>query len=802
MSTRQNKKRKGRNHVNNRERTVTTFTEDPNTAFLVPLSSEDPPAVLSSPFSPSSFSMNYQNYITPQQQQFFQPVLPPGKNDLEILENLKTIIKDGQHEFYRAVPQPAALASLYVGHIPHPDQLPQDYLTPRFTHDLSVDNTNSPDNTSQPSRPTPLSLAADTSPNKLGADPLNISDSHTLSDPDDSSRITTQGPPVDTKTDATGDHAPRPPPELRHYEPSYGSDYVPPPRRHDPDDKRGALRSASLDDRSKPPPLDDRKPPLDDRRPPPPATADDRRLTLDDRSIRPLPASDARALLPPSSEDRARPVGDSMPLTRATTEDDRGARGTSLAADDRPRANVPLEERLSQAAATPSLQDRLSQPVPVVVPARVDIASAPSLEERLSLGPVPPRVYARAASVARDDLRAPPPKDDLRDHDRVTDFRTNRDFSRERFIASTYRPDPDRGFGDRDDRDRRNRDVAGVDAPPARFGDTFSRVGPPRRYSPPPPMFDRDRERERGRVYYPTRSPPPFRGEAVYDPDGERRYTTDRERDTYEQRRRDWYAPSDDDKRGPVPPPPASWRPHERLPFMDRDRERFDRERERDRDVRERDRERERNRDLGGLAPPPPRGHWDDRDRRGGFPLSPPLSQMDTAGSVGPGRSLSARLTDSYPLPSSGSDERAYPPPREFDRGRYGGPALDDHAHAHAHAHGPPLSFSRVRNRSPSPPRRGPGLADDMRPPMKRVREDNGPGYLGGGGGGAAYSPPRRGVGGPVGEYAPGPPPSSGATTTSVVTSVSGTIPPRSTGTRTPPVSAPPPSSGASRCIL
>ena len=142
MSARQNKKRKARVHVNNRERTVTTFTEDPNTSFLVPLSSEEPPATLSSPFSASSFSMPFQNYI-PQQQQFYQP-LPPGKSDLDILENLKTIIKEGQHEFYRAVPQPAALASLYMGHIPqgvpHPDQLPQDYPSPHDNADTTTNN--------------------------------------------------------------------------------------------------------------------------------------------------------------------------------------------------------------------------------------------------------------------------------------------------------------------------------------------------------------------------------------------------------------------------------------------------------------------------------------------------------------------------------------------------------------------------------------------------------------------------------------------------------------------------------------
>lgn len=36
-------------------------------------------------------------------------------NDLDILENLKELIKSGQHEFYRAEPQPTALASVYLG---------------------------------------------------------------------------------------------------------------------------------------------------------------------------------------------------------------------------------------------------------------------------------------------------------------------------------------------------------------------------------------------------------------------------------------------------------------------------------------------------------------------------------------------------------------------------------------------------------------------------------------------------------------------------------------------------------------
>ena len=111
------------------------------TPLFSSLSSEEPSAILSSPFSASSFSVPFQNYIPQQQEQFYQLVLPPG---LDILENLKLIIKDGQHEFYRTVSQPAALASLYMGHIPqgvpHPGQLPQDYPSPLDDVDTTTNN--------------------------------------------------------------------------------------------------------------------------------------------------------------------------------------------------------------------------------------------------------------------------------------------------------------------------------------------------------------------------------------------------------------------------------------------------------------------------------------------------------------------------------------------------------------------------------------------------------------------------------------------------------------------------------------
>ena len=165
MSTRQNKKqRKGRNHANNRERTVTTLTEDPNTHYLVPTPSEEPghvsPSFVTSVVPPHNMSLGPQYPIAgnfsygytapfspvqhtnmPQQQQPYysassqqgaqQPAtksaLPPGKSDLEILQNLKKLIIEGQHPFYRAVPSPAALASLYKGPIPVQAQ-PEQYL--------------------------------------------------------------------------------------------------------------------------------------------------------------------------------------------------------------------------------------------------------------------------------------------------------------------------------------------------------------------------------------------------------------------------------------------------------------------------------------------------------------------------------------------------------------------------------------------------------------------------------------------------------------------------------------------------
>ncbi|CCM03197.1 uncharacterized protein FIBRA_05321 [Fibroporia radiculosa] len=162
MSTRQNKKRKGRSNVINRERTVTTLTDGSEGSFLIPTTPEEPAGnIMSPPFpialSGSSGAQNispafntfptfpaYNGYMAPlaapafapqRSQPFFPPPSQgmPGQNDLEVLERLKESIKNGQHEFFRAIPQPAVLADLYMGPNssgqvpPHPEQVPPDY---------------------------------------------------------------------------------------------------------------------------------------------------------------------------------------------------------------------------------------------------------------------------------------------------------------------------------------------------------------------------------------------------------------------------------------------------------------------------------------------------------------------------------------------------------------------------------------------------------------------------------------------------------------------------------------------------
>ncbi|KAG6332750.1 hypothetical protein ID866_6340 [Astraeus odoratus] len=577
-------------------------------------------------------------------------------------------------------------------------------------------------------------------------------------------------------------HAPRPPPELRHWEPDYVSDYL--PRRYEPRDtdldRRAGYRNGSHDDRR--PPIEDRRPPPVDDRPsrvPLPPSPNDRDLgrPLDDRPIRPLPSArvtEDRTVRPPLSSDD--PVGrtgvDERPSRLSTATDDRGSRAPPPAEQRTVRPSVPLEERLQP---VPSLQDRLSQPVPPRLDSHV--SRQPSLEERLSAAPatsvstisttnVPTTVSATVDRALLDDRNTrsatldPPRTTTL--SDRSTDTRPpvsdrfSRPLSPPASRTSAYVPPGRAASVTRDDHravppsskdilppvdrsdvrdfrasrdlsrersavayrsevdrslDDRNRSAMDVD-PPTRFAD--NRGPPPPRRSPPPG--------DRARSYY--RSPLRDSSDA-----SERRYIPI-DRDTLE-RRRDPHGHSsgagiDDDKR-------LRWRP---LTDRDRDhRDRFDYGRnERDRE-RQRDRDEERER---------------DRDR-----------EWDRWCPLPPHRSLSSRLTDWY-HPPGGADDRTYVPAavaaRDFERSRY---PTDDPS-------SPP--FSRVRGRSPSPPPRV--GADDLRPPAKRLRDDAPPSYTSGGGststvygGGSAYSPTRRTS--VAIDYAPRsvatPPPSSGA---------------------------------------
>ncbi|KAF9050480.1 hypothetical protein BJ165DRAFT_1525699 [Panaeolus papilionaceus] len=214
MSSRSNKKRKPRKDHTNRERTVTTLTGAPNTEYLVPIPSEEPPifnpnakmqGTMAPPYpvqhSPSfqyhsgrppganttgyaAFdNMNTMQHVQSQQSSVYGPAgtqhhqqpggqattasgrsqeakptprLPPGKNDLEILENLKRIIKEGQHPFFRAVPQPAALASLYKGVIPISDS-------------KGGDTTEKPSTTAAPKDSEPVQTTSSTTAAENGA---------------------------------------------------------------------------------------------------------------------------------------------------------------------------------------------------------------------------------------------------------------------------------------------------------------------------------------------------------------------------------------------------------------------------------------------------------------------------------------------------------------------------------------------------------------------------------------------------------------------------------------------------------
>lgn len=209
-----------------------------------------------------------------------------------------------------------------------------------------------------------------------------------------------------------------------------------------------------------------------------------------------------------------------------------------------------------------------------------------------------------------------------------------------------------------------------VDPPASRFADTRPAY---RRPSPPPESY-------------------PARTERGWVPN-----------DTY----------TDEPRRAPVESHTYSrdWRPDERRYPEDWDRS-WTRPsaagaREYDRDARYPD---------GESGQPPGWETREERDRRvsGAFPApEPPAAHARPFEQ----RSLSSRLSDTY-----AGDDRGFG--REIDRDRARYPS--------AAASPPAPAFSRVRPRSPSPARRaGPPAVDDLRPPVKRARDDayGGPAY-------------------------------------------------------------------------
>ncbi|KDQ55642.1 hypothetical protein JAAARDRAFT_37047 [Jaapia argillacea MUCL 33604] len=476
----------------------------------------------------------------------------------------------------------------------------------------------------------------------------------------------------------------------------------------------GPPRPPISDDRATraPPPLsvDDRGGPprpsatLDERPRPPPPSLQERisnhsspvSRSADDRLARPAPPLDKRP--PPGTPDDR--IGNARP---PLPPDDRMSRGPPPSDRDRDRsarpgprgADEPIRPVLDN--DRPPLDDRRGRPPPGGD--RYRPADLP-VGDRMP-PPPPPRAppYSsapppRSASAVRgDDLRVPkqePSSPPLRRPEQ-RDYRPPRDMSRERVDLRATRADPDRSFGER------RPDVMDVDAPPPRLSDRPSGY----RRSPPPPVVDRAAPGERAHwVREPATYPPPPAD------DVDRRYPADSRRDWYEERdsrydERGFRDPAwdskprtwDRDQRGA--PPPA-------------------REFERERGVYEREPTR-----------PPTWETREERERRGEYPVpAPPRAAYEAP----PKRDLGSRITDAYP-----AEERAVyplPPTRDFERGRY--PPADVSE---------PLPSSRVRPRSPSPMRRA-GPVDDLRPPMKRARED--PPYSGGGGYYSQDPPPRR----------------------------------------------------------
>ena len=502
--------------------------------------------------------------------------------------------------------------------------------------------------------------------------------------------------------------------------------------------------------------------PIDDHKPSaPPSIVSDRPRPVDDRRpVVPLLAPTDRIVRPAEerrlTEDyppRAASVASVTPLDAAASTRSTVADRPARSVDDRSHP-PPADDRTTR---PPSLQDRLSvRPVDQPPAVRVDRPSSdvrPSASSSLvdSASVRPPSDVASVAAArpadarpAVNDSRPPPLPDRLSRPDE-----RGRPLTNERSVRTPppreRSPGPG-GPGRYGHGKSRPLSVVRDDGPPRSFkprGDTVSpRRGDfrPAERASYPDRYERDRSRDRRPDAMDVDAPPRFSDRPL--PASYRRspppYSRDRVWSDY---------PSEVARRHPGDPPPQpstfgrEWqddRAGHGTTYDDWDRDRRDWERSRPPPLdRDRDFERDRDARLGNrdVLPPPSWETREERERRVSGTL-PPSSSSLTLGDVPPpprpyeGRPLSARLSDAYP-PDDRERDRA------FDRARY--PPLD----------ASPLGYNRVRPRSPSPMRRPGGPIDDVRPPMKRPRDDayGVPGY---------YSPP-----GPVdaGRDYPPPPP-------------------------------------------
>ena len=472
----------------------------------------------------------------------------------------------------------------------------------------------------------------------------------------------------------------RPPPEERHYEPRPGAE-----RRWDPPVDSGRDKRADRPDERipagvRPANSADRFPA--DERPAPARTGP----PVDMQSQRAPPDHEPRTDPPPSRDDRSvKPLG--VPSLGENV------RGPPVEEHPPPRSAVPLEERISR---PPSLQDRISAaPAP---PQRADERPArpvPTLEERLSHTSDDRASLSNVPRVRIGDDRSrivePTRPGPLADRDERPRMPTNAPVDRFPKNATDDRAAPP--VSSRAATYTRAPSVTREEArPPPR---AVSPLHPSARPPPPQPKHDyrpREPSRERGsdfRPYYRTEFDRPLeddrRSENMDLEPGRygdsrvpyRRYdwapalTSPPRNDIYgseaERRRtdynREWYnarPPGWEDAR-------AYWETKTHRPSGGEDWER------------------EYSSRYGDHRGEP----WDDRDRRYGETPAEPHAR----GGFEP-RPLSTRLADSYP-----QDERSSYPPR------------------------PPFEASRVRPRSPSPVR-GDRDRDELRPPLKRSREE------------------------------------------------------------------------------